>query len=100
MLITVFLSYHISAQNPRPQNLCRDAYEKGSMFAIDPSNCGRYLFCQETGVTHTLSCASQNAAFPFFSLNGCIETGTHCTPVSMLCPPHGDMDVMVGLIFY
>lgn len=90
----LFLIYQTSAQTPRPQNLCRDATEAGSIFAADPSDCRLYLFCDESG-TFTLSCELANSAFPFFNFDRCIDTSGHCMPLTTLCPPQGELDIMV-----
>lgn len=94
-LTSLLLLSHVFAQTSRPQNLCRDARERGSNFAADPSDCSRYLFCDNNGVTHTRSCAIEAPTLPFFSIDRCVSTNHHCTPLSTLCPQQGEMDIMV-----
>lgn len=78
------------------QNLCRDAAERGRVFAPDPSSCNRYIWCDLVeGVTHTLDCRNGNPQFPFFSEDFCVATNTHCTPMTNLCPPAGQPDILV-----
>lgn len=79
------------------QDLCRDAAVRGQTFAADPSSCERYLFCHaDTGITETFDCRDVNPNTPFFFNDTCIATNNHCIPLTNLCPPTDQMDVMVN----
>jgi hypothetical protein len=98
-LLTLSIISPSFSQN-RPQNLCRDAEERGFTFAADPSDCSRYLWCdidpnsQAIRRVVQLQCLDPN---PFFIENYCTSSNTHCEPISVLCPPANQNDIMVGI---
>lgn len=80
------------------QNLCRDAEANKRVFAPDPSNCNRYIWCEnlDPSITHILDCRDNNPNFPFFRDDFCVTTNEHCNPPLLMCPPADQPDIMIA----